>query len=198
MKSSFILASGSPRRHHLMREFGYDVEIRVPEVEEAVQSHQTPRELAQENANLKAEAVAGEFPESLVLAADTVVDVDGRVFGKPLDFADAVRMLTILQGRTHQVVTAVRLEHRTGRKSCEIQDFSRVEFLPLTEAQIRSYLEEIHPFDKAGAYAAQDSGDRIIARIEGSRANVIGLPMERLAAALGKHFPDYVLRGAGA
>lgn len=180
-----VLASSSPRRIELLREAGYDFEVDVPrEVEEIQSPDLTGREIARWNAMLKARAVAARrgSGDEIILAADTVVTLGGRVFGKPRDFEEAVEMLASLQGHTHLVFTGVCLARGA---SLDLFDVSTaVTFHTLTEGQIREYLGLIDPLDKAGAYAAQEHGDRIISQIEGSRSNVMGLPMETVCAHL--------------
>ncbi len=181
-----ILASTSPRRIFLLQESGYHFEVDPPHgVEESESPDFTPRELARLNALRKARAVAlRREPTSIVLGADTVVTLDGRSYGKPRDLIDAARMISELQGRTHRVITAVCLAHR-GR--CRIFDIvTAVTFRQLDAAAVRDYLALIEPLDKAGAYAAQEHGDRIISRMQGSKTNVMGLPMEALSEILAR------------
>ena len=136
-----------------------------------------------ENASRKAEIVAGNLPDRIVIAADTVVWKEGRFFGKPSDLADAFRMLKNLTGHTHEVVTGVVI-HVPGSPAMKFAESSLVTFHPLNDEEIRSYLKSIHPLDKAGAYAAQDDNGQIIKKIEGSVSNVVGLPVERVREAL--------------
>jgi septum formation protein len=119
-----------------------------------------------------------------VLAADTLVYIGTTLFGKPLDLDDAFRMLTQLQGATHQVVTGVCLIHLRGHRQRIFFETSDVTFRSLAPEEIRHYLARIDPLDKAGAYAIQEHGDLIIREITGSFSNVVGLPMERLKAEL--------------
>jgi len=178
-----ILASASPRRRDLLSDAGYDVLIAASDVEEMDSCHEGPEALATVNAKRKWNAVAPQYPGEIVVAADTVVWLDGRFYGKPVDFAEATEMLTDLSGRTHQVVTGVVL----GRAGEGIQEFAEVTwvtFHTLPQDEIAAYLKSIHPLDKAGAYAAQDDNGRLIAKVDGSISNVIGLPMEKLGAFL--------------
>jgi len=174
----FILASSSPRRIQLLREAKFDPEVVRPEVEEVTSVFLTPSELVRFNARLKAAAVALRYPDAIVLAADTLVAVGTEVFGKPRDIEDAGRMLRKLVGKTHQVITGIALiEAPTGRTTLQAVS-STVTFRALSRTQIDAYLKIVDPLDKAGAYAAQDSGNVIIERIDGSFSNVVGLPME--------------------
>lgn len=180
----FILASGSPRRRQLLVEAGYEFEVLSPPVDEVAHGWLTIRELTISNAARKAARVSDMAPDAIVLAADTLVAIDGDVLGKPVDFEDAVRILRRLSGRAHEVWTAVRINHATRGRSRSFHEMSRVHFRKLDERAIRDYLAKIDPLDKAGAYAAQGHGTEIIERIEGSYSNVVGLPMEQTVRAL--------------
>lgn len=122
--------------------------------------------------------------DGVLLAADTLVAIDGKVLGKPSDFEDAVEILRRLSGRVHEVWTAVRIVDPTRRKSRSFHEMSRVYFRSLDDRVIRNYLAKIDPLDKAGAYAAQGDGQDIIEKIEGSYTNVVGLPMEKTTRVL--------------
>lgn len=180
-----VLASASPRRKWLLEAAGYTVRCEVSGAEELEDDSYSPSALALENAWRKARPVAAKFPAETVVAADTVVAMAGRFFGKPAGPDDAFRMLSELSGRTHEVVTGVAI-CRPHLPGTSFAVSSLVTFHPLGEDGIRTYLAEIHPYDKAGSYAAQDDGGRIIAGIEGSLTNVIGLPLERLGEVLGR------------
>ena len=185
-KPQIILASASPRREQLLREMGLRfIVVRPDGVEEAL-TGATPDVLAMQNAQRKARAVAGRHPESLVIGADTIVVLDGRIFGKPRDPAEAGRMLQQLAGRRHEVITGVCLMHRSLDTELIFADTTRVWMRPLSRDQIAEYLGKINPLDKAGAYAIQEHGEGIVERIEGSYSNVMGLPTERLRATLEK------------
>jgi septum formation protein len=176
-----ILASISPRRADLLRESGISFRVEPPRVEEwsAEEFPEIqPGELARGNARRKAQAVAERHPGQPVLAADTIVVCEGRILGKPADEEMARQMLGWLSGRTHEVVTAVVLVLPDGKKIRESVVRTRVKFRELGKAEVEAYVREIEVLDKAGAYALQDGGDRLVERVEGSRSNVIGLPME--------------------
>ena len=179
-----ILASASPRRRALLREHGYTFSIEPADVAESAPGHLTPGEIVLGNARAKALAVARKHPEALVLGVDTEVVFEGEVFGKPADMDSAFAMVKRLTGRAHEVHTGVWLRHAATRWERGFVEISRVHFRRLTDAQIRAYHARVGPLDKAGAYAAQDDGGELIERVEGSFTNVIGLPMEALAAAL--------------
>ena len=179
-----ILASASPRRAELLRQLKSSFRIVPGDAEEIFDEQLSPSELCQLNAHRKARAVAKKNPDSLVLGADTLVFLDGKIMGKPVDIADAQRMLTQLQGRTHQVVTGVSLIHLRAYRERMFAVSTDVTFHPLDAGQVRDYLAKINPLDKAGAYAVQEYGEKIIAEISGSHSNVIGLPVERVGDEL--------------
>lgn len=180
-----LLASSSPRRRELLLEAGFDIEILAPsDVEELTPGYLTVGESTLLNARLKAQAVAGRHPERVTLAADTLVAIDARILGKPRDLVDAQQMLERLQGRTHEVFSGVWLLHPASGRRFGFVEVSRVTFRPLATDEILDYMRVINPMDKAGAYAAQHDPVGVIRKIEGSRSNVIGLPMETLQRVL--------------
>ncbi len=180
-----ILASASPRRRVLLQEAGYTFEVIVPSgVEEVESDALTGREIARWNAMRKALAVdrKADNAQTIIIGADTVVWLEGKLYGKPRDLAHAAEMLRALQGKTHVVFTGVCLVRGGEWQVFDVA--TAVTFHPLDDAAIAAYLHLIDPLDKAGAYAAQEHGDRIIAHLEGSPSNVMGLPMEALSARL--------------
>lgn len=182
--SRLILASSSPRRFDLLKEAGFNFEVIMPDVEENEDGSIPIRKLTEMNARLKAEAVASHHPDAIIVAADTLVLLGDRVLTKPVDRAEARRMLESLNGSSHQVFTAVALVNcGQGRERC-FDVVTAVHFKQLTEDEMTAYHEKINPMDKAGAYAAQEHGADIIERIEGSMTNVIGLPMDEVTCAL--------------
>ena len=168
---------------------GFDVVIRPADVEEIV-GGLPPRDLVVANAERKALTIASTLRGDLVLGADTVVVLDGEILGKPRDLDHASEMLTRLGGRIHEVLTGVCLLRGGTMERCSFVESTRVSFRCLDEAVISSYLAEIHPLDKAGAYAAQEDRGRLIEQIEGSLENVIGLPVTRVIAAIEAHFTE--------
>ena len=180
-----VLASASPRRRQLLTEYGYTFTVQPADVEETMPPGLTVGEITLFNARKKALAVAEKNPHALVLGVDTLVAFEDAVLGKPADMEEAFDMLCRLNGRIHEVhsgVWAARKATDTNRAFVEV---SRVKFRTFTEAELHRYMERIHPLDKAGAYAAQDEHpEGIVESIEGSRTNVIGLPMEALAKML--------------
>lgn len=179
-----ILASSSPRRFQLLREAKFQAEAVRPEVTELSCDFLTASELTRFNAKLKAGAVAAMYPDAVILGADTVVALGGEIFGKPRNFDDATRMLQQLVGKTHEVVTGIALlEGNVGRITLRAV-YSTVTLRSLSSDEIQAYLKSVNPLDKAGAYAAQNSGNAIIERINGSFTNVVGLPMELIGSLL--------------
>ena len=174
----FILASSSPRRVQLLRDAKFDPVVVRPEVEELFCDFLTPSELALYNARLKAAAVAAQYPDAVVLGADTVVALGSEIFGKPRDLEDAARMLRKLAGATHEVITGIALMQANIGRSTLRAVRSSVTLRPLSAAEIDAYVNLVNPLDKAGAYAAQSSATTIIESMDGSFTNVVGLPME--------------------
>ena len=185
-----VLASTSPRRSHLLSEFGYAFQVRTTEVEELQGAEMDPAQLVELNARLKTLPVAALHPDCVVLGADTVVAFGPKIFGKPASMAEAVLMLEELNGREHTVYSGVCLLHRSSGRESLFVERTTVQFLHLSAAQRLAYLERIKPLDKAGGYAAQEDNGELIAGFKGSFTNVIGLPMETIApqlAAMGVH-----------
>lgn len=174
----------------MLTEAGLDFQIEAAQVEEYSGPEWSGRDLCQLNAEHKAREVALRYPDHVVLGADTVVDFEGKVYGKPRDMTEARCMLEHLCGHTHEVLTGVCLSYHRENKLCRFVESTRVKFRPLESVDLDAYLKSIHPLDKAGAYAAQEDEGRLIECIEGSMSNVIGLPVERVLAALREHFPS--------
>lgn len=183
----FILASASPRRVELLQQLVANFEVVPSDAPEVHDPQLTAWEMAQVNAYRKARVVAKKWPDAIVLAADTLVylDRETKLFGKPTSRADAQCMLSELQGRMHAVITGVCLLHLRAHRQSVFAEWTDVKFHPLTPKQIKEYLTLINPLDKAGAYAIQEHGERIVAEISGSYSNVVGLPLERVREELG-------------
>lgn len=179
-----ILASASPRRAELLRQLELKFQIIPGRAREIQAEHLTPHEICQLNAYRKTRVVAKQYPDALVLGADTIVCLGTQVFGKPRDRNEAHRMLARLQGRTHEVVTGVCLVHLRSHRQRIFAVSTTVTFRHLHSNQIRRYLAKINPLDKAGAYAIQEEGDLLVKQIHGSFSNVVGLPLERLKEEL--------------
>jgi len=175
-----ILASASPRREELLRSLGLDFQVVPSEAVEHDEHPVSPRDLALHNAQLKARDVAAQHPDALVIGADTIVVLASQVYGKPRDVDEARHMLRNLSGRSHCVITGVCLIHGVER-SFLVETW--VQFRELSEADIERYVAAVNTLDKAGAYAVQE-GPPIVATVEGSYSNVVGLPLERLVAEL--------------
>ncbi len=181
-----ILASASPRRAELLRQLVPEFHVVPSDAPELLDDSLTAWEQAQLNACRKARAVAKRFPDALVIAADTIVCLPelNRMFGKPASIHEAVEMLKHLQGRTHAVITGLCLTQLRLRKQSVFAEWTDVRFHPLSEQQIRRYVELVNPLDKAGAYAIQEHGELLVAEVSGSYSNVVGLPLERLREEL--------------
>ena len=186
MHPKLLLASNSPRRRELLLEAKFEFEIFAPEVDERFDVDLTLRELTAFNAIRKAMTASRLRPKNVVLAADTLVSIDDNVLGKPKDKNEAVAMLERLSGRVHDVCTSVFICELASAKSTSFHEVSRVRFRRLSRNKIDNYIERVNPLDKAGAYAAQGFGSKIIEKINGSYTNVVGLPMEETIAALRK------------
>jgi septum formation protein len=180
----FILASASPRRAELLRQLKLEFKVLPSDALEVAHEHLSPLELCQLNAHHKARTVAKKIPDALVLGADTLVFLKDEPLGKPQDLDEARQMLMRLQGRTHQVVTGVSLIHLRSYRERIFAVSTDVTFHPLDPGQIADYLNQINPLDKAGAYAIQEHGEKIVAEIFGSYSNVVGLPLEQLREEL--------------
>jgi septum formation protein len=181
MTPTLVLASASPRRQELLRNAGIAFVVQATNIPEVPQPGESPKACAERLAREKALAVFRQRPDAFVLGADTVVVVDGQILGKPADAADAARMLGLLSGRTHQVITGVCLAGGslgTGNRVEDVRsETTSVTMVGLTEKDIRSYIATGEPMDKAGAYAIQGVASRWIPRIEGDYFNVVGLPV---------------------
>lgn len=178
-----VLASGSPQRRHLLEMLGIEHEVVAPDVLEEPGDGELPTAMAVRLATAKAMVVSRQRPDALVLAADTVVVIDGHILGKPTDAADAERMLHLLSGRKHQVVTAVALALPTGEvhERCDVTD---VWIRPLGADTIRSYVATGEPLDKAGSYGVQGVGAVLVERVEGDFFGVMGLPLRLVVELL--------------
>jgi septum formation protein len=171
-----VLASASPRRAELLRAAGIDFDVQPANIDEAIISGESPADYVSRLAEGKARAVHELDGSRTVLAADTAVVVDGHILGKPLDEGDAGRMLGMLSGRTHEVLTAVSIFHPGLIVNTQVEA-TVVEFAALSESDISWYVSSGEPMDKAGAYAVQGLASRFVTRIEGSYSNVVGLPI---------------------
>lgn len=179
-----VLASQSPRRVSLLRELVPEFQVNPSDATELHDSQMGIRRLCEVNAELKAFPIARQFPDHLVIGADTLVFLDNEALGKPVDLDEGRTMLRRLSGRIHQVITGVCLLQASTRRMRRFSDTTQVRFRVLEESDISAYLERVQVLDKAGAYALQEEGHRIVESVEGSRSNVIGLPVEALRREL--------------
>ena len=194
-EKTIILGSASPRRRELLAQIGADFEVRVSNKEEVYYSN-VPEEIVKELALMKAENVAEELVEenpagavksTVVIGADTIVVLDGKILGKPADEADAVQMLSSLQGRRHDVYTGVAVLDYDENGEKRVYNYpvgTAVYVNEMTEEEIRAYVETKDPLDKAGAYGIQGRFAAHIDRIEGDYYNVVGLPVSRVYRTL--------------
>lgn len=183
-QARLVLASASPRRSMLLRQLGLTFTVDPSPLEEVVDPALTPAQLVETLSSQKAGDVATRHPDAdLVLGADTVVVLDGKVLGKPVDRADAVRMLGAIANRWHQVYTGYTLiSPRDGRRVVG-HTTSEVHIRALTPAEIEAYVDTREPMDKAGSYGIQGIGSLIVQEIKGCYPNVVGLPIPSVDAA---------------
>ena len=180
-----ILASGSPRRRELLSLYTTDFTVCASDFDESMVQADTPAQLVEKLAMGKCLAVAGQHPDAVVIGCDTVVDVNGEVFGKPHSVEDARRMLRALSGAAHQVHTGVCIAK--GEQVEHFVDSCKVTFFPISEKEIDFYISTKEPYDKAGAYAIQGRAALWLDRIEGDYYTIMGLPVSRTAQLLA-HF----------
>jgi len=177
-----ILASKSPRRIELLTAAGFAFSVIPATGEEVIPDNASPREAVRALALQKAREVAAAHVSDIVIGADTVVAIDGRILGKPRDKADAGAMLRTLSGRVHEVYTGVAVI--ADKAALAFSERTEVEFYRLSEREINSYIDTGEPFDKAGAYGIQGKGMTLVRRISGDFYNVMGLPVGRLTRVL--------------
>lgn len=190
-ETRIILASASPRRRELLGQVGIIPEVMPSHVEEVV-TYTQPDQVVMELSAQKAEDVAAMFLQKeaadlVVIGSDTVVAVDGEILGKPQDEEDAVRMISLIQGRTHQVYTGVTMIFGKGGERVTFAEKTDVHVYPMTEAQIRRYVATKEPMDKAGAYGIQGYFAAHIQGISGDYNSVVGLPVGRVCQVLYEH-----------
>ena len=183
-----ILASASPRRRQLLAEAGYEFNVVVPDIDESAFSKQrlSCSEYAERLALAKAKSVAARFPDCLVIGADTIVDFDDRIIGKPADANHAEQIIKKLFSAPHKVITAVAIVKMADGVELLESDTTTVYPKKLTRDQIAGHIKSLSWKDKAGAYAIKEDGDEFIEKIQGSLTNVMGLPMELLKQMLEK------------
>ncbi|HEY2896894.1 MAG TPA: Maf family protein [Gemmatimonadaceae bacterium] len=179
-----ILASASPRRRELLALVGIPHQVEPADIDESYREGEEAAEHAERLAREKATTILSRNPDAIVIAADTIVLIEGLVLGKPRDEADAERMLAMLAGQTHVVLTAVAVAH--GERMRSGVESVRVTFRPLTRARIRAYIATREPMDKAGSYGIQGYGATLIERIDGDYFAVMGLALARMIDLLGE------------
>ena len=179
-KYNIILASGSPRRQQFFKDLDLDFEIRLKEVEEIYSDVLKAEEITNYLAELKANEFVGELSDNdILVTSDTIVWHENKALGKPKDYKDAFQMLQSLSGKTHEVITSVCI--KTNAKTDTFHEVTKVTFNPLSDEAITYYLNNYKPFDKAGSYGIQEwIGLVAISRIDGSYANVVGLPVDKV------------------
>ncbi len=189
-KYNIILASGSPRRQQFMKELGIDFEIRLKEVKEIYPDNLQGAEITDYLAELKANSLKDSLTDNeIVITSDTIVWHEGKALGKPADYDDAFAMLKSLSGKTHEVITSVCLMNNSHTET--FNDTTNVTFHALQDGEIKYYIDNFKPYDKAGAYGIQEwIGLVAIAKIEGSYSNVVGMPVEKVY----RHLINFVLR----
>jgi septum formation protein len=183
-KNDIILASNSPRRRDLLRQIGVVFTSNPTHIDERVLPGEKPEVYARRVALDKAHIAAKKAKAGIVIAADTIVVLEDTILGKPSDDQDAVRMLTMLSGRTHRVITGVVVMDASTGRTLTRTSVTHVWFRDLTDDEIRSYVATGEPLDKAGAYGIQEKGALLVDKIEGCYFNVVGLPVSLLGEML--------------
>lgn len=181
-----ILASASPRRRELLRLITPDFQVFAQDIEETLPQRSSPEQAVRELARQKAEAALSARPDDVVIGADTLVEVDGRILGKPASSAEAAETLSLLSGRRHRVYTGVAV--LSSRKSHVFAEGAQVEFAPLSPRQIDAYIATGEPMDKAGAYGVQGYGALLVRAVYGDYYTVMGLPVCALARYLSEAY----------
>lgn len=180
-----VLASTSPRRKALLTEAGIPFDVAAPrDVAEDFPRGEPPRETVTRHALAKARSVAADYPGRILLGADTIVVLEGAVFGKPADENEARAMLAYLQGRTHTVFTGLAVVDLAAGRELTDAEATDVTMRPLVMEEIAAYVATGEPLDKAGAYAIQGRGALLVQRVDGDYFNVVGLPLYRLSRIL--------------
>jgi septum formation protein len=192
-KVDIILASASPRRYELLKSIGLDFRVVPSHVPENLEITMTPAESVISNARKKGREVAGKFPKSLVISADTIVVLGDRCMGKPQSEQDAFDMLRSLSGQRHLVYTAIGLTFQKYARSNFDVVSTEVTFRKITDEEIWAYINAGEPFDKAGAYGIQGQGAILVEKINGCFFNVVGFPLSRFFIMLDEFLSHFVL-----
>ena len=183
-----ILASSSPRREEILKKYNFAFKIIKQDIEEIISKEDTPEQLVMSLSFRKAYSIAEKHPESIVIGADTVVVYEGEILSKPKDPEEAFKMISLLSGKTHEVITGVSIINEAT--NTKIVDFekTKVKFRELDENFINTYIETKEPFDKAGSYGIQGIGALLVEKIDGCYLNVVGMPLVKLDKLLNKYF----------
>lgn len=179
-----ILASGSPRRLKILNDMGVDCEVIKSQIEEISSTELNPQILAMSLAFEKAHSVASSYPGDLILGADTIVSIDGKILGKPKDKEEATEFIKRLSGKIHDVITGFCLISIDENIKLVDYEISHVKFKPLFDEEIESYVKTDEPYDKAGGYAIQGKGNDLVESFSGEYENIVGLPKEKLQVYL--------------
>lgn len=177
-----VLGSSSPRRKILLKNIIDAFEIFCPNIEEIAAAEETPRQFSERISEEKAKSILPNISNCspvLIISCDTIVTINNKIIGKPVNFEDAVNILKELNGKTHEVISSITLLYLNGEQIMNITDseISRITFKSITDSEIDGYLKKITYLDKAGAYAVQEYGDNLIETIDGSLTNIIGFPV---------------------
>ncbi len=183
---NLILASQSPRRIELLKAEGYSFEVKPASIEETLDPRLNPQKNALGIARKKAQKIHEIYPDHFVLGADTIVVLEGNIIGKPIDSNDASKILNLLKGKEHEVMTAVSLIDPKGNLWEDVE-VSKVKIKPLTQETIDTYIKSGESLDKAGAYAIQGKGAKLVDSWSGSYSNIVGLPIEIVKKMLQNH-----------
>ncbi|NLL81498.1 MAG: septum formation inhibitor Maf [Tissierellia bacterium] len=183
-----VLASGSPRRREILEKFNIDLIIEKANVDERINEGERPEQIAMSLSLIKALDVGKKFPKDIIIAADTIVVLDGIILGKPKDKEDAFYMLDMLSDRVHEVITGIALIKEDENLKIIDYEKTKVKFRKLTDNLINRYINTDEPFDKAGAYAIQGIGQILVENIEGCYFNVVGLPLTKIDKLMNKYF----------
>ena len=189
--NKIILASASPRRYDLLKEYDLDIEVIRPDIEETIRGDERPEQLAMALAFEKAYSISLDRTDDIVLGADTIVVLGDKILGKPKDRDEAFEMLSSLSGKTHRVITGISII-KGSRKIVDFESTS-VTFRELNKEQILKYIATEEPMDKAGAYGIQGYGKILVESINGSYSNVVGLPIVKTDCLLTRFFDIKIL-----
>jgi len=181
-----ILASASPRRKKLLEQIGLPIKVVPSNIDEKLNPRLKPKGQAEELSLEKAQTVAEKYPDAIIIAADTIVYIQGDILGKPKNLEDARRMIKKLQGKTHSVITGFTILHKASQKSITDSVETAVTFRKLKESEIKNYIKIEKPLDKAGGYGVQGAGALLLESINGDFFNVVGLPLSKVIPLLKK------------